>query len=141
MCHEEHADGYFVSKIVGGMMMSFVHTTFMVKNMEESLKFYQDVVGLEISRRFSTGTGEIVFLGSGETKVELISNSVLKDIAYSEYISLGFSVKSLDESMKEVQEKGIIIHSGPIQAGPGTRFYYVLDPNGLKIQFIETAAG
>jgi lactoylglutathione lyase len=121
--------------------MSFVHTTFMVKNMGESLQFYQDIVGLEISRRFSTGTGEIVFLGSGETKVELIYNDGLKDIGYTENISLGFSVNSLDEKMKFVQEKGIKIHSGPIQAGPGTRFFYVLDPNGLKIQFIETAHG
>lgn len=118
--------------------MSFVHTTIMVKDMEESLKFYQKIVGLEIANRFPTDTGEIVFLGDGETKIELVYNNQLKEVSYGEHISLGFSVESLDKTMDFVRKKGIGIHSGPIQPNPNTRFFFVLDPNGLRIQFIET---
>ncbi len=118
--------------------MKFCWSTLMVKNLEESLKFYQEIVGLNISKRFNAGPGvEIAFLGDGETKIELICNEALKEVNYGEHISLGFEVKSVDEMMSFVKEKGIAIHSGPIQPNPHTRFFYVLDPNGLRIQFVE----
>ena len=34
-------------------------------------------------------------------------------------------------------ERGIAIHSGPFQPNPELRFLYVLDPDGLKVQFVE----
>ena len=110
----------------------------MVKNLEESLKFYNEIVGLNVSRRFSAGPmGEIAFLGDGETKIELICNEGSKEARYGHDISLGFEVKSVDEMMVFVKEKGIDIHSGPFQPNPHVKFFYVLDPDGLKIQFVE----
>ena len=58
-------------------MMSFCWATITVNDLEESLSFYQDIVGLTVDRRFQAGPGmEIVFLGDGETKVELIRKQV-----------------------------------------------------------------
>lgn len=110
----------------------------MVKNMEESLKFYKEIVGLEVNRRFNAGPGvEIAFLGEGETKVELICNEASNEVNFGHGISLGFEVNSLDGMMALVKEKGIDINSGPFQPNPHIKFFYVLDPNGLKIQFVE----
>ena len=110
----------------------------MVKNMEESLKFYQEIVGLTIDRRFQAGPDtEIVFLGDGETKVELICNRNKEKVNIGEDISLGFEVNSVDEMITVVKNKGLEIHGGPFQPNPSTKFIYVLDPNGLKIQFVE----
>ncbi len=118
--------------------MKFLWTTITVKNMEESLKFYQEIVGLSIDKRFPAGPGvEIAFLGDGETKVELICNEQVKDINIGQDISLGFKVDSVDKKMEFVKEKGINIHGGPIQPNPSTKFFFILDPNGLKIQFVE----
>jgi len=39
--------------------------------------------------------------------------------------------------MEIVKEKGIDIESGPIQPNPQTKFFFVLDPNGYRIQFVE----
>jgi lactoylglutathione lyase len=106
--------------------------------MEESLKFYQDVVGLPMDNRFGAGPGmEIAFLGDGETKLELIFNDKNKDVNFGQDVSLGFEVKSVEEKMAFVKGKGINIHSGPFQPNPHIKFFYVLDPNGLKIQFAE----
>jgi len=110
----------------------------MVKNLEESLKFYTEIVGINVSRRFKVEPGvEIAFLGDGETKVELICNVAFKEVSFGHDISLGFEVNSVDEMMDLVKEKGIEIHSGPFQPNLHTKFFYILDPNGLKIQFIE----
>lgn len=118
--------------------MKFAHTTINVKDMDESLKFYQEVVGLPIVRRFPAGPDmEIAFLGEGETLVELIYNMNNTDINIGEDISLGFSVESADKAMEEVMAKGIELHSGPFQPNPATKFFFVVDPNGVKIQFIQ----
>lgn len=119
--------------------MKFCWSTISVKNMEESLKFYQEIVGLPMDRRFAAGPGmEIAFLGDGETKVELICDEKKKEVDLGKDISLGFEVESLDEMMKFVKEKGVEIHSGPFHPNPNVRFFFVLDPNGLKIQFVES---
>ena len=118
--------------------MKFCWSTLNVKNMEESLKFYVEVVGLSVDKRFKAGPGtEIVFLGDGETKVELICDEGNKDINVGKDISWGFEVKSVDDMMNFVKEKCIAIESGPIQPNPHVKFFFVKDPNGLKIQFVE----
>lgn len=110
----------------------------MVKNLNESLNFYNEIVGLKVNRRFNAGPGvEIAFLGDGETKIELICNKSSKEVSYGDSISLGFEVSSVDEMMSFVKEKGISIQSGPFQPNLHTKFFYVLDPNGLKIQFVQ----
>jgi len=107
--------------------------------MEESLKFYQEIVGLKLNKRFQAGPGvEIAFLGDGETKIELICRGNNEKVNIGQDISLGFEVNSVDEMMKFVKEKGIDIHSGPFQPNPHTKFFFVEDPNGLKIQFVES---
>ena len=117
--------------------MSFCWCTIKVKDMEESLDFYTDIVGLSIENRFEAGPDrEIVFLGSGETKVELISD---KDsgVSIGRDISLGFTVDSLDNKMEFLQGRGIEVEEGPFRPNPSIAFFYISDPNGLKIQFVE----
>ncbi|MGE5631898.1 MAG: VOC family protein [Caulobacteraceae bacterium] len=118
--------------------MKFCWCTITVRNMEESLKFYQEIVGLSVDRRFKAGpVTEIAFLGDGETKVEIICNEGVTDVNFGQSISLGFAVDSVDKMMSFVKEKGIAIHSGPFQPNPHVKFFYITDPNGLKIQLVE----
>jgi lactoylglutathione lyase len=118
--------------------MNFCWTTITVKNMPESLKFYQEIVGLPLVNIFPAGPGiEIAFLGDGETQVELICNSSRPEVNMGPDISLGFTVESLDNMLAFVKEKGIPVVAGPYQPNPTTKFFFVLDPNGLKIQFVE----
>ena len=118
--------------------MKFCWSTLMVKNLQESLNFYVEIIGLSVNRRFNAGPGvEIAFLGDGETKIELVFNEAFKDVNFGHDISLGFEVNSVDEMMNFIKERGIDVHSGPFQPNPNTRFFYLLDPNGLKIQFVE----
>jgi len=56
--------------------MNFCWIALNVSNMEESLKFYHEIIGLKISERFNVGEDmEIAMLGETYgTKVELIYN-------------------------------------------------------------------
>lgn len=106
--------------------------------MDESLEFYQKAVGLPLSKRVkSNETTELAFLGTGETQVELIHCLNAEPQVMGKGISLGFAVEDLDVKIQIIKKLGLEIYEGPIAPNPHVRFFYVLDPNGLKIQFIE----
>ncbi|MBE3094449.1 MAG: VOC family protein [Actinobacteria bacterium] len=118
--------------------MKFCWTTLTVNNLEESLKFYQEIIGLQLNRRFNAGSDlEIAFLGDGETKLELLCDKKSKKVNIGQDISLGFEVESVNKTLAQLKEKGIKIHSGPFQPNPNIKFFYLLDPNGLKVQMVE----
>ncbi|HAF95677.1 MAG: glyoxalase [Elusimicrobia bacterium GWF2_52_66] len=118
--------------------MKFCWCTLAVKNLEESVKFYQYIIGLPVSRRFKAGEGmEICFLGEGETKVELICGPKHSATCQGEGVSLGFEVKSVDETIKFIMGKGLKVHSGPFQPNPHIKFFHIKDPDGYKVQFVE----
>ena len=123
--------------------MKFVHVTLSVKDLEAALKFYQEIVDLEITRRFSSGSNsEIVFLtgGSGGTEVELISrgNGVDNADAAGIGVSLGFeSTLPLEEMIALVREKGYVTDGNIISPNPNTSFFFVSDPDGYRIQFMN----
>ncbi len=111
--------------------MKLSWTTLMVKDMEESLKFYQDILGLEVDSRFTAMPGlELAFLGAGETKIELVCNAEVQNAVVGDAVSLGFEVDSLDTALEMVNEKGIPIHSGPF-VHPRVKYFFIQDPNGL----------
>ncbi|UYP44207.1 hypothetical protein NEF87_000492 [Candidatus Lokiarchaeum ossiferum] len=118
--------------------MKFCWCTLHVKDLERSLKFYQEIVGLTINRRFEARPGiNICFLGEGETQVELIEDKHIIIPKNQDHFSLGFEVDCLDRMLEFVQKQGINIESGPFQPNPNTKFFYVLDPDNYKIQFVE----
>ncbi len=118
--------------------MKFCWTTLTVKNMEESLAFYTGVLGLQVDRRYKAGPDmELAFLGDGETKLELICNEKISEVTIGKDISVGFEVESADKMMGTLKDKGIGIYSGPFQPNEHIKFFFILDPNGLKVQLIE----
>lgn len=121
--------------------MDFCWSTLNVRNFEESLQFYVDIIGLDVMREFNAGpTKKIAFLGKGETKIELIYDELNRDIQIGKDISWGFEVESLENALALVKEKGVAIKEGPYQPTPHTRFFFVQDPNGITIQIVENIA-
>ncbi len=118
--------------------MKFCWVTINVLDMDKSLAFYRDLVGLPVDRAMKPNDKmQIVFLGSGETKVELIYDPVSDSRQYGKDLSIGFEVESLDGMMDTLKAKGIKVEAGPFQPNPMVRFFYVLDPNGVQVQFVE----
>lgn len=119
--------------------MKFCWTTITVSDLEASLAFYTDLVGLSLDRRMKPSPDmEIAFLGSGETKVELVRNAAGPAVRIGDGVSIGFEVESLEAMGQRLKARGVAIHSGPFQPNPHVRFLYVLDPDGLKVQFVES---
>nr|WP_195269807.1 VOC family protein [Eubacterium sp. 1001713B170207_170306_E7] len=118
--------------------MKFSFVTIHVNHLEESIRFYEEVLGLEVLRRFEAGPGnEIAFMGSGGAELELIGDAQESEVGVNEKISLGFEIASVDKCMEALREKGIPVFSGPFQPNPKTRFFFIQDPDGVMVELIE----
>lgn len=120
--------------------MKFLWTTVHVKNLDESVPFYTEIVGLKVIRRFPAGQGvEIAFMGngtSGETLLELVSDRKEDRLFHGESVSIGFSVPSADAMTEYLKKKQISIVRGPFES-PSFKFFYIKDPDGFNVQFFE----
>lgn len=114
--------------------MKMAHITIHTAKIDESVAFYQEVLGMEISARFSGAGGKpIVFLGGDDSgvRIELIED--LADRYCGSGISVGFHVENVEEKHAALQS----LHPSPmISPNPHTRFFFIKDPNGVSIQFI-----
>lgn len=117
--------------------MKMMHITIMTKCLNESVKFYQNVVGLTIQRDMRDNKQHpIVFLAdsAGETNVELTSNP--NSAYYGGGISIGFRVEDIRKEHGKKEELGL--RPGPIiSPNPHTQFFFIKDPNGVQIQFVQ----
>lgn len=123
--------------------MKFIFATIHVKNLENSIHFYEAVMGLKLQRRFPGGSQtEIAFLADGPAELELICDQGATPPMYQESPSLGFSVEDLDQAMENMKKQGVAIVKGPISPNPSTRFFFIQDPDGVSLEIIEqTSAG
>ena len=117
------------------MKMNYI--TIMVRDINRSLPFYQQLVGLTVARRFNPGSCEIAFLENapGETMVELVQ---LDGCEYASVKGLVISFHA-GESLDAVWETARSMGYAPgdiCNAGPKPRYFQVADPDGVMVEFI-----
>lgn len=117
--------------------MRMAHITIQTAAYRESIEFYQKIAGLKTVREIKgKGPYEISFLADaeGETCVELIDRPENK--VASDGISIGFGVEDVEGYRAELEEKGYE-PSPMVSPNPVTKFFFVKDPNGISVQFIN----
>jgi len=114
--------------------MRIKYATIIVQDMEESIRFYTDVMGFEIERQFDLGpAGAITLLhGEGETRVEIIQNPTDSPGLYS----IGMEVDDLEATVQDLKQKGVNITMEPVPITVG-HLAFVEDPNGARIALIQ----
>lgn len=117
-------------------MMKILWTTVSINDMDETIRFYEQVLQVKNIRRFQAGPGrEIAMLGEGEAKLEVICDRN-KTAEKIHGVSMGYPVDDLDEKLAALQKMGY--EPGPvISPHPGLRFAFLEDPNGINVQFVE----
>ncbi len=114
--------------------MKIKYATIIVRNMEESIKFYTEVMGFEIDSQHKPVPGVIITLlkGQGETMIELIKN-LDDDIGI---YSVGMDIEDLHSTVEELKSKGANITREPVKITVGS-LAFIEDPNGVKIALIQ----
>ena len=126
------------------MLIRYLHTRFRVSNMEKSLRFYRDILGMEIVEQKTSPRGStLVFLrfpGTG-CQLELCSFSDSGKIEVPEdLVHLAFEVESLENCILKLEQARIPITEGPIESSNGTRFIFTEDPDKYEIELIQPAS-
>ncbi|MCL2881411.1 MAG: VOC family protein [Coriobacteriia bacterium] len=112
------------------------HVTVQTAKQAETVEFYQWLLGLPVARTLETPNGPIIFLGGGETALELIANDTAEPIN-AKGLTIGFAVDDLDKKLVLLDSRQIR-HSDIIAPGhDGIRFAYFTDLNGCAIQLFE----
>ncbi|MBS9384274.1 MAG: lactoylglutathione lyase [Dolichospermum sp. BR01] len=125
--------------------MRLLHTMLRVGNLEESLKFYCDVLGMKLLRRKDYPAGEftLAFVGYGEESdhsvLELTHNwGVEKYDLGSAYGHIALGVHNIYATCETIGELGgkVVREPGPMKHG-STVIAFVEDPDGYKVELIQ----
>jgi lactoylglutathione lyase len=122
------------------MVKKLLHTRYRVKDLEKTVSFYKDVLGLKELRRHTSGRGsQLVFLKAPESEEEIEickfdqSGPVMvgPDLTH-----LAFEVDDLEKFAREAAGKGYPLSDGPHSTGSG-KIAFIDAPEGYEIELIE----
>ena len=111
------------------------HITIHTPNLQETVDFYQWLLDLPIAMELQTPTGKIIFLGSKETKLELIEDKEAEKIN-AKSLTIGFLVEDINQKIAMLDAKSLT-HTPIISPAPNTKFVFFTDLNGCQIQLCE----
>jgi lactoylglutathione lyase len=118
-----------------------LHTRYRVNDLERTVKFYRDVLGLAECRRHKSPRGsELVFLKTPGSE-ELIEITCFPGSGpvqvQPDLTHLAFEVDSLAEFEKHLASHGLKFSDGPMTSSSGTTFAFIDAPEGYEIELIE----
>lgn len=123
--------------------MRFLHVMIRVKDLEKSLKFYRDLLGMEIVKELRLNDCNLYFLSDkeGNVQIELTVNDETPKEGYEIGTGFGhfaFGVKSMDEFGEKLHKLGYEYLYEPYKLrAAGSTIAFVKDPDGYEIELIE----
>ncbi len=125
--------------------MRMLHTMLRVGNLERSIKFYSEVLGMQVLRHqdYPDGKFTLAFVGYGpetsHTVLELTYNYGVESYDMGKaYGHIALEVDDAYAACEKVKQSGgkVIREAGPMMHGT-TVIAFVEDPDGYKVEFIQ----
>ena len=125
--------------------MRILHSMIRVNDLEESIKFYTEVLGMSLIREkeYPEGKFSLAFLGYGketeETVIELTYNWDKSEYDHGNAFGhIALEVDDIYKACNEIKKQGtkVIRDPGPMM-GSKLLLAFIEDPNGYKIELIE----
>lgn len=127
------------------MIKKYLHTRFRVNDMEKSLHFYTQVLGLKlIERKTSPRGSQLAFLQApgADSEIELCSFPTTGKVDVPEdLVHLAFEVDDMGKCIKLLQQAGCPITDGPTKTSNGTVFIFTEDPDKYEIELMQCSPG
>ena len=123
------------------MVTKLLHTRYRVDDLEKTVNFYKEVLGLEEIRRHKSPRGsELVFLKApgSEELIEICSYAASGPVVVGPDLThLAFEVEDLAGFAREAAAKGYPLSDGPTTSSTGTVFAFIDAPEGYEIELIQ----
>ena len=121
------------------MIMNYLHTMVRVSNLEESLEFYCDHLGLVVLKRMENEAGRytLVFLGTSENSEGMVELTYNWDSeVYTEgrnFGHLAFQVEDIYATCQKLMDAGITLNRPPRDG----RMAFVRSPDNISIELLQ----
>ena len=128
--------------------MRMLHTMLRVGDLDQSIAFYTEVLGMQLLRRkdYPTGRFTLAFLGYGpeseQTVLELTHNWDTSSYELGDgYGHIALGVEDIRSTCAAISGKGgrVVREPGPMKHG-STVIAFVEDPDGYKVELIEMSS-
>ena len=125
--------------------MRILHTMIRVLDLDESIRFYQEALGMSLLRRkdYPGGRFTLAFLGYGDEESEAVLELTHNWDQTSYQLGDGFGhvaigVDDIEATCERVRQCGgrVVREPGPMKHGT-TVIAFIEDPDGYKIEFIQ----
>lgn len=127
--------------LAGEPKMKLHHIMLRVYNIEKSLDFYQNILGLNVLSTLELPEAKLYYIGKDETDVTLeLCYNYCHPEKYthgSHFGHVSYKVDSLNELEKKLNEYGLNFERPPFQSSDGCKIAQVKDPDGHLIEFFE----
>jgi len=118
-----------------------LHTRYRVNDIQRTVQFYRDVLGLEEVRRHKSPRGaELVFLKAPESEEEIELCQLPDSPAVQvqpDLTHLAFEVTDLEEFGRHLGRLGLKFSDGPTATTSGSLIAFVDAPEGYEIELIQ----
>ena len=128
--------------------MRMLHTMLRVGDLERSIRFYTEVLGMQLLRRkdYPSGRFTLAFVGYGDerdnTVLELTHNWDTEDYVLGDgYGHIALGLDDIYSACTAIAEKGgrVVREPGPMKHG-NTVIAFVDDPDGYKVELIQLSS-
>jgi catechol 2,3-dioxygenase-like lactoylglutathione lyase family enzyme len=112
-------------------------------DIDASLNFYRDVLGLEFVEKMPASNGTMYRLRFGRSDFKLIdptNKPPQGPVGFNNQLgfrTVAFCISNLTEVCEELRSKGVEFVVEEKQARPGVRIAMVKDPDGNIVEFVE----
>ena len=126
------------------MVKKLLHTRYRVSDLEKTVAFYRDVLGLELTRRHTSPRGsQLVFFKApgSEEEIEICKFDGSGEVKVGYDIThLAFEVDDLAAFAKQAAAQGYPLSDGPTPTGSGSVIAFIDAPEGYEIELIQRAS-
>jgi len=123
------------------MVKKLLHTRYRVTDLEKTVSFYKDVLGLEETRRHTSGRGsQLVFFKApgSEEEIEICKFDDSGPVVVgADLTHLAFEVDDIEEFGRESAKKGYPLSDGPHRHGKDGAIAFIDAPEGYEIELIQ----
>lgn len=123
------------------MVKKLLHTRYRVNDLEKTVSFYRDVLGLtEVKRHKSPRGSELVFLQTpnSDELIEICSFPASGLVTFcSDLTHLAFEVDDLEVFARHAAALGYPLSDGPTESSSGSVFAFIDAPEGYEIELIQ----
>src|SRR5215211_7940649 len=127
--------------ITSAMIKRLLHTRYRVQDLEKTVSFYKEVLGLEETRRHTSGRGsQLVFFKApgGEEEIELCKFDQSGPVIVGPDLThLAFEVDDIEAFAKHSEAKGYPLSDGPHKNSGGGAIAFIDAPEGYEIELIQ----